>query len=206
MDRPDEREEEELAELQERSLEGTPPPGWRPAQETVEAVEQPGEAVSPEEGYAIRGDAGDVGQLGEAFERLESAEAGHSIVGAIREHSTTTQFGPTRDDAVAQYDSERNEITIHEDLRDASPEVLAAHLAHEGTHVQWNEPDSIDQEYHAFKAEDEVWREIKGNQSDSQCDWVSALMARGEADAKVELRRLEPYRDLPDHWPPDRRE
>lgn len=69
--------------------------------------------------------------------------------------------------------------------------------------MEWNEPDSIDQEYHAFEAENRVWREVKGEQTDDQCDWASDLMGRGEADAKAELRQL--YPQLPEYWSASRR-
>lgn len=119
------------------------------------------------------------------------------MAAAIREHGTTIQFGTTVEGAIAQFDSDNNEITIHESQKDATPEVLAAHMAHEGTHVQWDQPDSIDQEYHAFKAQAEVWSSVKGDQTDEQCDAVSAMIARGEAEAKLRIWRM--YPDLPEY-------
>jgi hypothetical protein len=65
-------------------------------------------------------------------------------------------------------------------------------MAHEGTHVQWDAPNSIDQEYHAFKAEAAVWNKVKGDQTDTQCDAVSEMMARGEAEAEEEIRQMYP--------------
>jgi len=66
----------------------------------------------------------------------------------------------------------------------------------EGIHVQWGRADSIDQEYHAFRAQAEVWNELKGNEVDEQCDWVSGMIAQGEAGAKAIIRFL--YPDLPE--------
>jgi len=99
--------------------------------------------------------------------------------------------------AIAQYDPDSHEITVHESLKTASPKVLAAHLAHEGTHVLWDRPNSIDQEYHAFKAQAEVWDQIKGEETDTQCDWVSWMIAQREEEAKLLITAL--YKGLPDY-------
>ena len=98
---------------------------------------------------------------------------------------------------VAYFDPERNEIAIHDSLQNASVVVLATHLAHEGTHVQWNMDNSIDQEYYAFKAQAEVWNELRGSETDDQCDWVSWMISLGEREAKKRIRRL--YQSLPEY-------
>ena len=145
----------------------------------------------------IVGGSGAVQKLQDALMRLEGTEIGHAIAQAIHEHGTTVRFGQTDEEAIAHFDPIRNEIVIHEGLRETSPNVLAAHLAHEGTHVQWNRDDSIDQEYHAFKAQAEVWNQLKGNETDEQCDWVSWVISLGERQAKKRIRKL--YPDLPEY-------
>lgn len=145
----------------------------------------------------VQGGADETKKLSAAFGQLELTDAGQSIAQAIRERGTTIRFTITNEGAIAQFDPNVNEITIHENLRDASPAALAAHLAHEGTHVQWDKPDTIDQEYHAFKAEAEVWDALKGSETDNQCDWVSETIANGEDVAKEEFRRR--YPGLPEY-------
>ncbi len=136
-----------------------------------------------------------------AFNRLASTDTGSSIAQTIQDQKTTCEFGKTRDDAIAQYDRAKNKITISESEKDASPAVLAAHLAHEGTHAGWDQPcrtdlfdsfaeDYVNEEYHAFLAQDQVWQMLKGEETDKQCDWVSALIGKGEADAKAEIRQM----------------
>jgi len=147
-----------------------------------------------------QGDAGDATEkekLADGFKKLESTQAGQPAAAAIREHGTTIGFGKLKEGDFAQFDPGPNAITINESQKDASSEVLAAHLAHEGTHVQWNRPDSINQEYHAYKAEAEVWNETKGKQSDDQCDAVDEMIAKGEIEAKSEIRQM--YTDLPEN-------
>lgn len=58
------------------------------------------------------------------------------------------RLGQTGEDTIACFDPDRNEIVVNEGLGDASLNILIQHLAHEGTHVQWNRLNSIDQEYH----------------------------------------------------------
>jgi hypothetical protein len=189
-----ELDEDELRELEE--AEGEIPRGWQPGPETVRAIE--GGPVGPLQDYAVVGDAGEKGKLVESLQRLETSDIGQLTAKTIREHGTAIRFDPMEQGAIAQFDSETNEITVNEGLKDASPNVLAAHLAHEGTHVQWNQPDSIDQEYHAFKAQAEVWNQLKVDETDRQCDWVAGMIVRGEKEAKEAIRRL--YPDLPEYW------
>lgn len=134
--------------------------------------------------------------LQDALGRLAGTTAGQPVAEAIRRHGTTVRFGPTDDDAIAHFDPARNEIVISETLQHTSTGILAAHLAHEGTHVQWDQPDSIDQEYHAFSTQAAVWNQARGNETDEQCDWVSSMVALGEAQAKREIRSM--YPELPE--------
>jgi non-ribosomal peptide synthetase component F len=136
-------------------------------------------------------------KLQDGLTTLEGTRRGHSIVAAIREQGTAVQLGQTGEDAIAYFDPERNRIVISEGLRDASLNVLVQHLAHEGTHAQWNRPPSIDQEYHAFKAEAEVWNELKGDEADNQCDWVNGVISLGKMRAKWIISDL--YPNLPDY-------
>jgi hypothetical protein len=147
--------------------------------------------------YTIVGSPAEKACLNEALRLLESVESGHQAARVIQGKGTTVHFGSTVIGAIAQYDLDTNKITIHQSLKDASPRVLAAHLAHEGTHVLWEQPNSIDQEYHAFKAQAKVWERIKGEESDLQCDWVSGMISLGEEEAKRIIRRL--YPDLPEY-------
>lgn len=145
--------------------------------------------------WSIVGDSGAVQKLQDGLVALEKARVGHSVAATICEQGTVMRFGQTSEDVIAYFDPERNEIVVNEGLRDASPNVLAAHLAHEGTHVQWNKGSSVEQEYHAFKAQAEVWNELKGNEADDQCDWVSEMVSLGKEEAMGIIHDL--YPDLP---------
>jgi len=141
-------------------------------------------------------DIDEVTKIRKAGNRLASTEVGKPIAGTLEDKGTRLHFGET-EDAIAKFDPEENEITISNECHEASPNVLAAHLAHEGTHVQWDQPNSIEQEYHAFKAQAEVWKELKGDEADEQCDTVATIMDLAEEDAKQIIRNL--YRDLPEY-------
>jgi hypothetical protein len=136
--------------------------------------------------------------LRQALDRLASSAAGSTIASAIQSHGTLVRFGKTDSGAIAHFDSSSNEIVLNEALQDASSQILAAHLAHEGTHVQWaSRVNSLDEEYHAFRAQAAVWNEVKGAEVDPQCDWVSGVIALGETRAKRIIAEL--YPDLPDY-------
>ena len=136
-------------------------------------------------------------RLQDGLTALEGTRAGYSIAAAIREHGTTVRFDQTGEDAIAYFDPVGNEIVVNEALTDVSLNVLVQHLAHEGTHVQWHRPSFVDQEYHAFKAEAEVWNQLKGDETDRQCDWVSGMISQGEMEAKKKIRWL--YPGLPEY-------
>jgi hypothetical protein len=189
-----ELDEDELRELEE--MKDEVPRGWQPSPETIRAIE--GEPIQSPQDYTVVGDAGEREKLAEGLQRLETSDIGQLAAKTIREHGTTIRFDPMEQGAIAQFDSATNEITVNEGLKDASPNVLAAHLAHEGTHVQWNQPDSIEQEHHAFKTQAEVWNQVKGDETDNQCDRVTEMIAKGEKEAKEMIRRL--YPDLPEYW------
>jgi outer membrane murein-binding lipoprotein Lpp len=159
--------------------------------------------IASDRDFYVSGDSTDVTKLASATERLESTDEGHSIAEALRDAGTTVRFGRTDSAAIAQYDPKLNEVTISDSQKEASPEVLAAHIAHEGTHVQWLnagvDHNSIDQEYHAMKTQDAVWKAVKGDQKDDQCDWISEVVAKGEFRAKMVISLLRPYQDLPDY-------
>jgi len=136
-------------------------------------------------------------KLREAFDQLRNTIAGEPIAEAIRDRGTRIRFGKARRNSFSQFDALFNEITINNRCRDASPAALAAHLAHEGTHLLWDEPNSIEQEYDAFSAEAAVWSELRGDDRDKQCDLVLAMINQGEREARRQIRRL--YPELPEH-------
>ena len=143
------------------------------------------------------GQVGESRKLQNGLTALEKARAGYFIAAAIRERGTAVRFGQIGKDVIAYFDHERNEIVVNEVLRNASLNVSVQHLAHEGAHLQWNRPNSIDQEYYAFNSEAEVWNQLKGSEADEQCDRVSWMISLGEMRAKWIISDL--YPNLPDH-------
>ena len=146
---------------------------------------------------------GPVQRLQDGLTILERTGAGYSIAAAIREQGTRVRFGQAGEDAIAYFDPVSNEIVVNEELMDTTLNVLVQHLAHEGTHtqwmLQWDRPNSIDQEYHAFKAEAEVWNQLRGSETDGQCDQVSEMISLGEVEAKKVICRAPSYRNLPEY-------
>jgi len=138
--------------------------------------------------------------LRSALDRLAGTDAGKEIADAILSNDVPVSFGRLSDGTVARFNEDENEIVINLDNKHKSDAVLAAYLAHEGTHAQWwwnrHRGNSIAEEYAAFKAQDLVWRQVKGNESGDTCDDVSILIKLGEDRAKDVLRLLRP--GLPD--------
>lgn len=149
------------------------------------------------------GDPEDKQKLQNALSRLEESEKGKAIAEAISKSSTEVCFGQTKKGALAQYIS--NKITLDESVwKDASPNRVAAIIAHEGTHLQWeiqrNGPraatreEYIDEEYHAFKAQFEVWLEVGGVEIDPELD-QNLAMFRSMSEVDIKSRIREQYKE-----------
>ena len=88
--------------------------------------------VLPETYPGIEGTQQEKELLEESLRLLQNSgvEAGEKAVEAIRDKGCTICFGATGAGAgaIAQYDPESNKIVINEDLKDALPRIIAAHL------------------------------------------------------------------------------
>lgn len=84
-------------------------------------------------------------------------------------------------------------------------ETLTRHpeLSESDLHIDQSDPaqypwDSIDQEYNAFQKQAEVWDELK-DATNAELDYVSWLLAQGEAVAKVRIREVYGPLGLPEY-------
>jgi len=159
---------------------------WISGKETRSGQDQPSDV-------RLAGDAQDVQKLETAMQVLENSDSGRAIAQSIRERGTKIKFAPLCDRTVAQFNPP-NGITIIEAYKDVSPAVLAASMAHEGTHLQSGDPissaDALDQEYRCFKAEAQVWNQVKGTENNAMEEDVVTMIGKGEAEAKAEIWQI----------------
>jgi len=80
-------------------------------------------------------------------------------------------------------------------------EATVAALAYLLTRVEWDRPDSINQEYVAFKEMADTWNLIKGDLEHAFCDEVAEAMAQEGGAPKDWIRSQEAYADLPEYGP-----
>lgn len=151
------------------------------------------------ETWAVQGQGVDQQALHDALSTLATAKSGAAIAKSIRSKGTRVSFGRTllesetgKPPLARYFPPPRNEIVISEGLKGSSQNVLAAHLAHEGTHAHWwPRRNSLNQEYHAFMAEARVWIEVRGNEKDWVCDLVvEKFYNKSEAEAKRSIDQL----------------
>ena len=129
-------------------------------------------------------------QLRSAWETLLATEKGRAIAETIRQRGTIVKFGYLPEGYPAAYYPLENEIVVSLDYKDRSANVLAAILAHEGTHVQWyrgEKKPSLEEEYQAYKALAEVWEEVKGKDRDRLCDDWAKIISGGKYAAKMKI-------------------
>jgi hypothetical protein len=146
------------------------------------------------------GDAVDVARLERALSAAWTVSAGAFAADGIQEHGTSVRFGQPTEGSWAHFDPKKNEIVLHEALRDRSETVIAAYLTHEGTHVALNDPDPvnedsyIDQERQCFVAQAEVSRALGGEVEDPELKSIVTMVTTlSEDDFKDKLRTL--YRE-----------
>jgi len=65
----------------------------------------------------------------------------------------------------------------------------------------WSQCNSIDQEYHCFETQTQVWIELKDGYTDDFLDYLVELFTQGEEAVKDVLRGTEGYTDLPEYCP-----
>jgi len=80
-------------------------------------------------------------------------------------------------------------------------EATVAALAYLLTRVEWDRPDSINQEYVAFKEMATIWNLIKGDLEHEFCDEVAEVMALQGSAPKDWIRNQPAYADLPEYGP-----
>lgn len=141
-------------------------------------------------------------RLRKAWEVLLTSKNGKAAAENIRQKCITVKFGYLPEDGKIKpgerghYYPEEKEIVIRLDQQNKSINVLASLIAHEGTHVQWNKPNSLSQEYDAIRTQDEVWQELRGNERDAWSEKVHKLISFGEKIATNIIHDDNP--DLPD--------
>ena len=141
-------------------------------------------------------------QLHNGLKRLDTIETGREIAKFIKEQAQVVHFGQVQNDGYGSYNQVTDELILNDKLKNASPNVLAAHLAHEGTHAQWKgqhglHTRSIDEEVAAFTAEVKVWREVKGSENNPYLDKLSTMMAEQENFPRSIIRKR--YQDYDEH-------
>jgi len=137
----------------------------------------------------------------EAFRAYEDRPSGYTPCLNSQRMGAQINYHYNTEGLFAYYWWEDRAGAIDETWQDAPLEATVAALAYLLKRVEWNCPDSIDQEYHAFYEMDRIWRAIKGDLAHEFCDEVSEYMHFAEEMAKEWIRNQPGYADLPEYWP-----
>lgn len=122
-----------------------------------------------------------------ALRKLSETEKGKEIAAGIQKCGTTVRFGRLPKDEIGNYRTDLNLITINKEYSHRSSNILAAYLAHEGTHLQLSrgQPNTVLEECSAYKAQVEVWREVKNKESDRSCDFWDSIFRQKDGDKEA---------------------
>ncbi len=150
----------------------------------------------------ILGSLAEKQSLREALLKLAEVNSAGQLIDTLVDLGTQVTFAAPNEledrGCWAVFDKAINRITLCQSLSDRPPQIIAPHLAHEATHAAWYRPSSIDQEYHAFKAQAEVWSALKNGLEDDPNDEVQARVGWGEHACKQDLRSWPGYSDYPE--------
>ncbi len=108
-------------------------------------------------------------KLRQSIAMLRNAQAGNPIAKDLDKKRIRVTFGDTNTDGanavyIPGFLISNGRIIINRDLKNQSPVVIAAILAHEGTHAQlisFLRPNSVEQEYRCYLAQARVWKETR---------------------------------------------
>ena len=137
----------------------------------------------------------------EAFTILDYSTTGYPYALFIQREGVTVIYGDRFPEATAWYLPSLRAIQVNYNLFGYPPQVPAAYIAHESLHAEWDRCNSINQEYHAFKRQTEVWKEIKGDAEEEGLDWILKLYTFSEDIIKDWIREQPAYEDLPEYCP-----
>ena len=137
--------------------------------------------------WQVTGTSKEKEHIQNALRRLSETERGSEIAASIQKCGTTVHFGRLPKDEIGKYRPDLNLIIINKDYRHRPSNVLAAYLAHEGTHLHWSrgQPNTVLEESAAYKAQVEVWREVKDEESDQSCDFWDSIFRQDDGDKEA---------------------
>ncbi len=164
--------------------------------------------------------------LSGALSALKTSTLGETLYDLIYGKSISVIYEAMGGGVLAYWSLSENKIAINSLLRDWTNEALAAEIAHEATHADYtyngdkwvaetlerhselSEGDlhivtypyySLDQEYMANYQQVDVWKALKGTQSNLVLDEKEVRIDQGEDFTKAYLRTIPSYAGLPEY-------
>jgi hypothetical protein len=97
---------------------------------------------------------------------------------------------------IAQYENYKQTITVSNSYVYASPQVIAAYLAHESVHAKDNDPyTSIREEQDAYEIAAKFWMENSNGVSDPEMDYATALYKKSPSTLSSRVEEIYTLRD-----------
>ncbi len=138
-------------------------------------------------------------KLDESVELLRNTSSGDSIAKVLDKSGIKIVFGEPKTNGAAavfvpNFIGNSGTIIVSERLQDEETSVIAAILAHEGTHAKMNSLlgyDSVEQEYKCYVAQAEVWEEVKSSLSVSLGGYEAEIgESSPENDYAEEIKKM----------------
>ena len=156
---------------------------------TIEKWRAKGKQFEPSEANFIQ----------QCFRKIQLTDAASEVYNWIMARNISIDFGDVPEGAVASWVPAENTIKVDPYAEGQPQKVVSQHIVHQGEHSRWKGENSINQEYHAFKAEADFWNSVKKGDADDHCDWVAGFIGQGKHAAHDYLRTLPAYADLPEY-------
>lgn len=132
-----------------------------------------------------------------ALYKIKKSKTALPIYNYIVDHDIKVEAQELMEGTLAVWSEDANTIFIDPSAEAELAKVVAQYIVHEGEHARWKAWNSIIQEYSAYKAETDFWKEVKGGDTDDHCDFWAGIIAQGRQYAMNFLKSYPHYSTLP---------
>ena len=126
---------------------------------------------------------------------------GISLLTLSQRKAKTFGWGQMWQDVHVWYYPDEDRGVIDIEWQGLPPEVVAACLAYFGARVQWNIPDSKQQEVSCYMTMARVWKAVHNGISFEPLDEIAEVASNGESAMWYWICSLHAYDDLPAYYP-----
>jgi len=130
---------------------------------------------------------------------INNTDEGHLYYGQLMSSGVGIVVSELAEGLWGVYYPDEDTIHLSQQAKKDGVKIGATILVHEAEHTRWIGENSINQEYHAYKAQSEFWNAVKGSDQHEFLDWCAGMALQGKHEAMDWLRGFYPCAGMPDY-------